>query len=256
MCFCAQCSIGEIEYMTISNTNSRFFGGDSEGCTESPPRHQRGLADKSLGIQHWPCWRKTLPLTQAHSCTGNDLWWNVTSSKQNFDRRYGGQRTDYCYQIWLAVSIESWNVSALAMPFSVAAGCWSLENEQDGNVAFICTPSNWGSKLPCHAHQISKPHFQQVPHCLLLIQQQARGYTLLSTARCELAHTERHKQRECVCEGDRSFKSGNVFLVCVRDVCAWKKVIFSLFLRCYIQEITACNMLFNSYLQENVICSR
>lgn len=146
-------------------------------------------------------------MKNVQSCTGNDLRWNVTGSKQNINRKQGCQRTGYCYQIWLAMSIESWHVGALARvdctPFSVAAGCWSLENEQDGNVAFICTPSNWGSKPPCHAHQISKPHFQQVSHCLLLIQQQARGYTLLSTPRCELAPTEGQKQRQCVDDGDK-----------------------------------------------------
>lgn len=119
------------------------------------------------------------------------------------------------------MSIECWHVSALAqadcMPFSVAAGCWSLENEQDGNVAFICTPSNWGSKLPCHAHQISKPHFQQLSHCLLLIQQQARGYKLLSTPRCEQEPTERQKQRMRVWGRQKAFKGRIVFEMLVHE---------------------------------------
>lgn len=33
MCFCAQCSIGEIECMTISNTIRFFFWDSIEGCT-------------------------------------------------------------------------------------------------------------------------------------------------------------------------------------------------------------------------------
>jgi len=153
-----------------------------------------------------------LPFTQAQSCTGNDLWWNVTGSKQTTVIRYDWQ--------WVKNRGMSvlWRV-LIAMPFSVAAGCWSLENEQDGNVAFICTPSNWGSKPPCHAHQISKPRFQQVPHCLLLIQQQARGYTLLATPRCELTHTETETDRMRVWGRQKLLKQECVSRLCQRCLC-------------------------------------
>lgn len=124
---------------------------------------------------------------------------------------YGCQWMGFCYEIWLAMRIELRHAKALAkadcMPFSMAAGCWSLENEQDGNVAFICTPSNWGSKPSRHAHQISKPRFQQVSHCLLLIQQQARGYTLLPTPHCEPTVRERERARA----RQKAFNRGTCF---------------------------------------------
>lgn len=146
----------------------------------------------------------------------------MTSSKQSIDRRYVCLWMGLSYKIWLAMFVELWHVRALVsvdcMPFSMAAGCWSLENKQNGNVAFICTPSNWGFKVVPPRTSNQQALFPA-------------GFSLLAfdSAAGQGLHTSLNPllwaswERENVCEGDKKLlieKHVSSF----RDICVWKKI--------------------------------